>query len=446
MKDLTEGNIYKTFFLFGFPLVLSGLLSQMYSVIDTMIAGKLLGDVGLAAIGATAPLISFLSSAFWGFSSGLSMYIARLFGTKEYAKLKSTFFVAYAVMGAVCLILCVTMMLFYKPIFALLQIDESLYTAAREYFLFYMAGLLPIVFTNNMVHTMNALGISSFPLFMSMVSMVLNIGGNLLCVLVFKWGIKGLAIASVASACVVDVCYLLKLHSYFREMGVAKERVDFKLRYMQASLSYVLPTSAQQMVMYLASLCVSPLVNGIGASASASYSVVTRVYDINAGVYQNSARAVSNYTAQCMGKNKSDRIKKGVFAGLLQGIAFVTPFVFGCCIFCRPVCSLFFQENADPLTKEYAYLFARKYLPFIYLNLVCNLFHGVYRGTKAMGHLFATTLTGAIARLVFSYWFIEKMGMDGFYLGWVLSWSTEAAFSFGLYKFGRWLPKKSAAS
>ena len=65
MKDLTKGNMYKTFFLFGLPLVLSGLLSQMYSTIDTAIAGRFLGETGLASIGATAPLITFISSLFW---------------------------------------------------------------------------------------------------------------------------------------------------------------------------------------------------------------------------------------------------------------------------------------------------------------------------------------------------------------------------------------------
>ena len=47
MKDLTKGNIYKTFFTFGLPLVLSGLFSQLYQKIDTAIAGKFLGDEGL---------------------------------------------------------------------------------------------------------------------------------------------------------------------------------------------------------------------------------------------------------------------------------------------------------------------------------------------------------------------------------------------------------------
>ena len=70
MKDLTQGNIFKTFFLFGLPLVLSGLLSQTYNVVDTAIAGRFLGEQGLAAIGATSPLITFLSSVFWGFGAG----------------------------------------------------------------------------------------------------------------------------------------------------------------------------------------------------------------------------------------------------------------------------------------------------------------------------------------------------------------------------------------
>jgi Na+-driven multidrug efflux pump len=62
MKDLTKGNIYKVFFSFGLPLVLSGLLSQFYGIVDTAIAGQIFGDVGLAAIGATNQLNISVSS------------------------------------------------------------------------------------------------------------------------------------------------------------------------------------------------------------------------------------------------------------------------------------------------------------------------------------------------------------------------------------------------
>ena len=84
MKDLTKGNIYKTFILFAIPLILSGVLSQCYNLIDTVIAGKYLGDTGLAAIGSTSAFVTFCSSIFWGFANGASVQIASLFGAKKY--------------------------------------------------------------------------------------------------------------------------------------------------------------------------------------------------------------------------------------------------------------------------------------------------------------------------------------------------------------------------
>ena len=69
MKDLTKGNIYKTFFFFGLPLVLSGLLTQTYSVIDTAIAGHFLGEKALAAMGA---IISTIPVGVVGAFTGMS--------------------------------------------------------------------------------------------------------------------------------------------------------------------------------------------------------------------------------------------------------------------------------------------------------------------------------------------------------------------------------------
>lgn len=92
MKDLTRGNIYKTFLLFAIPLMLSGLLSQAYSIVDTMIAGHFLGDAGLSAIGATADLINLASSTFWGINAGLGMLTASLFGAKDFVRMRNTLY------------------------------------------------------------------------------------------------------------------------------------------------------------------------------------------------------------------------------------------------------------------------------------------------------------------------------------------------------------------
>ena len=333
------------------------------------------------------------------------------------------------------------MILFYKPIFRFLKIDPSLHKVAFKYFSIYLLGNFFIVMNSVGLYIMNALGIGSFPFFMSIVSSVLNISGNLFFVLVLKTGVEGLAIASVISAFVVDICYLSKLKRCFKEMGVDKEKTPLNLQHITRSLSYSLPNTAQQTAMYLSSLAISPFVNAIGPAASASYSVVSKLYNINSAVYGNSARALSNYSAQCVGKKYYKKLKKGIFVGFLQGALFVTPFILTCTIFHKEICSLFFKEGVEPLAKEYAYVFAKNYLPFIYINVICNLFHGLFRGVKATLHLFSSTLIGASARFIASALLIPSMGMNGFYLGWVLSWAIEATFVLILLPIGWWNPE-----
>ena len=192
--------------------------------------------------------------------------------------------------------------------------------------------------------------------------------------------------------------------------------------------------------MYLVGLLVSPLVNGMGVSATASYSVVSHIYNLVANVYQNATRTVSNYSAQCVGSKQYGKIRKGVGVGLLQGFAFGTPFILGCVFFREAVCGIFLKADASALVKEYSYAFCKVYLPFIYFNIVNNLFHALYRGVKAMGHLFFTSLLGAVSRLICSVALIPKMGMEGFYLGWVLSWIIEAVITTVLYFMGKWKP------
>ena len=156
MKNLTQGNIYKTFFRFGIPLVLAGLLSQAYSIIDTAIAGKFLGEHGLAAIGATAPLVTVLSAVFWGFGGGFCIYIAKLFGAGEYKKIKSAVHSTYLLFSIVCLSVCALMVIFHKPIFDFLKVEQELRKDAFRYFAVYVLGLLIITLTNNGLYLMTS--------------------------------------------------------------------------------------------------------------------------------------------------------------------------------------------------------------------------------------------------------------------------------------------------
>jgi Na+-driven multidrug efflux pump len=257
------------------------------------------------------------------------------------------------------------------------------------------------------------------------------------------WGVAGLAISSAFSCVIVFVGYALKLKKCFSALpSDGKEKMSLSL--MKPALPYALPNSFQQASMYLVGFLISPLVNNMGVEATASYAVVMRIFNLIASVYQNSSKCVSNYVAQCVGAKEVGKIKKSVFVGLLQNVLFSLPFLLTTILFYKSVCGLFFKADASALTKQYTYDFVRRYLPFIFFNIVCNLFHGFYRGAKANAHLFFMTLFASIVQYVCALSLIPSMGMYGFYLAWVISWIAEAIVNVVLFLLGKWMPKVEA--
>lgn len=442
MKNLTEGNIYKTFLLFALPLILAGFLSQAYGIIDTVIAGRILSTDGLAAIGATSAFIQFFSSVFWGYGVGFSVYLARLFGANEYEKLKSALYVNYSLMAAVIILLSVLSVVFKDGLFDILAVDESVREGAGEYFSVYMSGMVFILMSNNGVYIMNAFGSGAYPLAMSILSTALHIGGNLFAVRVLNLGIGGIAASAVISALLTDACYFVRIKKYLDKMGVSKYRVKASLAPVAESAKYSVPAMIQQMFMYFSSLAVSPLVNGIGGAASAAYVIVLKVYDINATVYQNSSKTLSSYEAQSIGAGKYENIKKGLYVGLLQGLLFEVPVLLLTVIFARRLCLLFLPSGGGGESVEMAVVFAKIYMPFILFNLINNLFHAFYRGVGSMRCLVEATFIGSAVRIAATFIAVGRFAMDGVYIGWAVSWAAECVFCLVVYFSGHWKPKE----
>lgn len=441
MKDLTKGNIYKTFIIFAIPLVLSGLLSQAYGIINTIIAGKFLGEEGIAAIGSTNALIEFISGLFWGFGAGFSIFVARLFGEKSYESMRKNIYSNCLAMAAVIVFIAILSIILIRPIFAFLHVDKNVYHDAATYYIIYLLGLVFIIFNNTGVHIMNALGMSSYPLKMSILSSLMNIAGNIFSVTILKAGVLGIALSSVISAFIVDICYLIRLKKCFDELNLPPLGKFFDWKSVKKSLSYSLPVTLQQSAMYFTSLWIAPLINGISASATAAYSVTLKIYAINSNIYQNSTKTLSTYTAQCVGAKKFKQIKKGVFVGFLQANLFLLPVLAVCIIFAKKISASFFPSDYTGEGLQYTIDYVRYFLPFIVFNLVNNLFHGFYRGTGAMGLLILVTCIGAVSRIIFSEIFTPTQGIYGIYLGLILSWITEAVITGIMYFSGHWKKK-----
>ncbi|MEE1013491.1 MAG: MATE family efflux transporter [Clostridia bacterium] len=437
MKNLTEGNIYKNFIVFAIPMVLSGMFSQLYTTVDTVIVGRYLGSDGLAALGATTDLLTFLCSIFWGYSGGASIYAAKLFGAGEYKKLKNIVYNNVMLNVSAAVVVAVVVTVFCDPILDVLKVDTAIRAQAKTYMLVYVWGIGLITLHTVFVHTMQALGSGNFQFFMSLISAVLNVAGNIFTITVLHWGVAGVVLSTVFSAFVVDICFAVKLKQCFKELGVNKHPFHLDVKSIREPFVIGGINMLQQMVLYLSALLISPMINGIGSSATAGYVIAKKVYSINTGIYQNSAKTVSNYTAQCVGAGKTRKIKKGLYVGWMQGMLLFVPVLLLCVIFAKPVCGLFLSESGDMAAFDYAMLFVRFFLPFVVVDMLNNLFHAFFRGTSSMKLLFMSSFTGAVAQLVLTY-LLRGYGMPGVYLAWILGWLTEAIFAVSAYLAGWW--------
>ena len=99
-KDMTTGTIWKALVLFTVPLILSGLLQQIFNWVDAFIVGNTEGELALAGIGATTSLYNLFVMVITGFTSGICVLTAQQSGMRETKELRNTLAVFVMLLGS----------------------------------------------------------------------------------------------------------------------------------------------------------------------------------------------------------------------------------------------------------------------------------------------------------------------------------------------------------
>lgn len=425
MKNLTEGNIYKNFLLFAIPMILSSVISQASETINTIVAGTYLHEEGLAATGANSALTTFISSIFWGYNMGFSVYVAKLFGAGRYAKLKSTMRYNQVLLSVSVLAISALLIVFRYPIYKGMNVDPAILTEADRYFTITTAGRVFVMINSNYVSVLTAMGGSAFPFAVSLVTAIAGVAGKYYAITALDMGVAGIAIVTVITSSVATMVYGVRFRANLKKLGCHKEKVTYCPEDMKEVFRYALPICAQQGLLYFIGLVLSSVINSLGFAATAGYVVVQKIYDLTASVFTNAAKTLSNYAAQGAGAGKYKEINRGLKVGALQALILTLPLVIVTVVFAEPLCKVFLPASGGSTALSYAILFARYYMPFILVYMFCNLFHSFFRGIAEMKSLLTATITASVVRLLASVVCIRFMGMEGVYLGWVLSWVTD---------------------
>ena len=88
-KDLTVGSPSKVLWQFCLPMFGSILFQQLYNIADSLVAGKLIGENALAAVGNSYEITLIFLAFSFGCNIGGSVIVSRYFGAKVYNTMKT---------------------------------------------------------------------------------------------------------------------------------------------------------------------------------------------------------------------------------------------------------------------------------------------------------------------------------------------------------------------
>ena len=441
-EKLYEGNMRKKYLLFAIPLILSALLSQSYNFVNSMMIGKFIGSEAFAATAVTTELIELLNSIFFGYLTGIGIYVSILFGKSEYEKMLNVIKVNFMLSATFAIIITLACNLFCKQIFDILNVNDEVYKNAEMYFRTYVCGYLVFQFNWGFTYISNGMGLTKLPLPASVVTGVINVFLNYLFLSVLNKGIGYSALATVTSSTVTTFVYICIYIKLFKNMGVKLNGIRINREILKNSADYGAPSMFQQMAMYACTALVAPLTNTCATAALSGYAIANKARSLILAIYQNSSKANTNFIGQAMGAGKIDKIKEGIKVGTTQGLMFfgVTLAVF--MIFANEFSTLFLDPNKDAESFKVSVNMIRFLFPFIVFNVFNNLFHGIFRAVGSGKLMFISTLIYAISYVIYAYILFAVLPCEiriyGVHMALSGAYITEVMFATFIFVTGKW--------
>jgi len=332
IKKMTNGNPLRLLLFFALPLMFGNIFQQLYTVTDTAIVGRAVGVDALAALGAVEWFNWMGLGIVQGITQGFSILIAQNFGAKDKEHMKKAVgnSIALSVIGA--LVLLAFAQLFVSPALRFLNAPGAISAIAETYLRIMYAGI-PIVTAYNMASSMlRACGDSKTPLYAMVIASLLNIGLDLLFVVVFCQGVAGAAVATLLAQAFSAVYCIVKIRG-LDILAVSGKDLALDRALCKRLLLLGMPMAFQNMVISVGGMIVQSVVNGFGVVFIAGYTATTKLYGLLEIAAISYGYAMTTYAGQNMGAGKTGRISQGMKAGLAISMLtsiMVTCILFGC--------------------------------------------------------------------------------------------------------------------
>ena len=426
---MTAGNPVKLILIFALPILAGNMLQQLYSLIDSLIIGRLLGVTALTAVSASGWLDWAVLSVPMGLAQGYSIYAAQCYGGKRIADLKRSVAQSYLISAAATIFLEITSQLLLHPVLIWMNSPDETIGMTENYLRIIYAGL-PIVMCVNMFSGfLHALGNSRVPLIALVCSTTVNIVLDWWFVGSLRMGTNGGACATViAQAVSAVICFRAVVRIPELKPESTDYRPDRKVIWKLVRLGF--PIAFQNLIISLGGLVLQGVVNTFGFIFMAGYNAAARFQGLIEIAGTALGNAAGTFTGQNFGAGKMDRVRNGLRRSAQIGFILAVSVGLIMVFFGKPLLSLFIREEAgvSDQVMGFGYDFLRimaaglpmLYLLFIYRTTLQGLGDTVVPMVSGFMELALRIGSALLLPAIIGYW--------GVYLAEIAAWIGAGVF------------------
>lgn len=437
IKNLTEGNVKSVLWQFSLPMFISVIFQQLYSIADSVIAGKFAGEDALAAVGASYPITMIFMAVAIGSNIGCSVVNSQLFGAKDYVKVKTAISTAMITSTVLSIILISIGLISSEWLMQMINTPSNIFVDGACYLKIYIGGFIFLYIYNVATGIFNSLGDSRTPLYFLIGSSIGNIILDIIFVAVLHMGVAGVAWATFIAQGLACVLALFTLFRRLKVLQTTEKHAYFSWE-MLKTISYIaVPSILQQSFISIGNIFIQALINSFGSSVIAGYSAAIKLNTFAITSFTTLGNGLSSFTAQNIGAGKYERIKEGLKVSLQMALVVAIPFFIGFFVFSKALLGLFMNAESQEAVRT-GVQFLRIISPFYFIIMIKLMVDGVLRGSGAMRQFMFATFADLILRVIISFVLAIPFNEIGIWLSWPIGWSIGALLSSLFYLKGAW--------
>ncbi len=439
--DATEGVIWKQLLALFYPLWFGTLFQQLYNTVDSVVVGRFVSKAALAAVGCTGTVVNLTVGVFNGIASGAVVVISQQFGARRGDRVQKgvhTAMLLGVIMGA---LFSVVGFLATPWILRLMDTTPDTMADAQLYLRIYFLGMIPNVVYNMGTGVLRAIGDSKRPLYFLVAASLCNIALDLIFVLGFRWGVLGVAVATVLSQLLSAV---LVVRSLLRAKGedyqLHPTQLKLEWQSLKAELRLGIPAALQAVMYSTANMVMQSAINEFGTDTMAAWTALAKLDAILWMTLSSLGLAVTTFVGQNYGARKIDRLKKGVRVSVWLGMGITIVMSALMFIFARPLVSIFTMDDS---VLDIGVQMVQVMMPVYITYVLVELLAGALRGAgEAVAPTIITLFGICILRLT---WLLIVVPMYRtvamVVLAFPVTWATTSILLTIYYCKGRWLKR-----